>query len=118
MKLTVLAEPLFGRFVFGAWAFALIAGCASPLVMPTESVVAGDGPLTGRIFDPGAKRFVTQSALVERASASRLVILGEAHDNGIHHRLQLAILEGMLRKGRTPVLAMEQLDREHQAALD
>lgn len=49
---------------------------------------------------------------------SRFVILGEAHDNAEHHRLQAEILSAMLRAGRAPALAMEQFDHAHQAALD
>jgi uncharacterized iron-regulated protein len=46
------------------------------------------------------------------------VLLGEIHDNADHHRLQEDVLAAMLQAGRSPSLAMEQFDREHQAALD
>lgn len=64
------------------------------------------------------EREIAFDALLERAKASRLVILGETHDNPEHHRLQARILAAMLQAGRSPALAMEQFDQEHQAALD
>jgi uncharacterized iron-regulated protein len=64
------------------------------------------------------EREIAFDALLERATASRLVILGETHDNPEHHRLQARVLAAMLKAGRAPALAMEQFDHEHQAALD
>jgi uncharacterized iron-regulated protein len=44
------------------------------------------------------------------------VILGEIHDNAEHHRLQLVVLQALA--GTPRLLAMEQFDSEHQAAMD
>jgi uncharacterized iron-regulated protein len=63
-------------------------------------------------------REIPFEAMLERAVQSRLVILGETHDNPEHHRLQARILAAMLQAGRSPALAMEQFDHEHQTALD
>lgn len=92
-------------------AAALLCGCASiPL--------AGTPPGAGRIVDTRTNTTVSRDALLARAAASRFVILGEAHDNPEHHRLQAEVLAAMLRAGRAPALAMEQFDREHQPGLD
>jgi uncharacterized iron-regulated protein len=63
-------------------------------------------------------REIAFDAMLHRVAASRLVILGETHDNPEHHRLQARILAAMLQAGRSPALAMEPFDSEHQAALD
>jgi uncharacterized iron-regulated protein len=47
-----------------------------------------------------------------------VVLLGEVHDNAAQHRLRLQAFEALLASGARPVLAMEQLDREVQPALD
>ena len=88
--------------LLGALAFALFVSVApEPAAWDTQS--------RGRLdFD----------ALITRLAASDLVILGEIHDNPEHHRLQNAILQALIARGRRPALAMEQFDREHQAALD
>lgn len=47
-----------------------------------------------------------------------LLLLGEVHDNPQHHAERLRVFQALLASGARPVLALEQLDREHQAALD
>ena len=85
---------------------ALVAGCAHA---PSE-------PLEGRIWDVRAARFVSERELFDAAARARHVIVGETHDNPEHHRLQLEVLKALGSQRR--VLAMEQFDSEHQAALD
>ena len=79
---------------------------------------SGETPLAGRILDVREGRFISRDELMRRALGSRFVILGEAHDNAVHHRLQAEIFETLVRSGRAPALAMEQFDREHQPMLD
>lgn len=78
---------------------------------------AGAAALHGRIWDVRAQQFITEAVLYQRAAAARYVLLGEKHDNPQHHARQLAVLQGMAVLGAEPVLAMEQMDSEHQAAL-
>jgi uncharacterized iron-regulated protein len=84
-------------------ASALTAGCAH------------DPTLAGRIWDTRAGSFVPQAEVLARAAHAQHVILGETHDNAEHHRLQLAVLREL---PGTRILAMEQLDSVHQAAID
>ena len=83
--------------------------------LPDESK---DDSLGGRILDLRANRFIERDELMRRAATARFVVLGEVHDNVIHHRLQAEVLEALLQQGRRPALAMEQFDREHQPSLD
>lgn len=53
-----------------------------------------------------------------RLSGDAVVLLGEVHDNAEQHRLRLATLRRAFAAGWRPVLAMEQLDREQQPALE
>jgi uncharacterized iron-regulated protein len=92
----------------------LLFGCGASRLSPGEEGHA----LAGRVWDVGAEREISREALLDRASASRFVILGEVHDNPEHHRVQAKILAAMLQAGRSPALVMEQFDHEHQAALD
>ena len=75
-------------------------------------------PLSGQTWDMRTGHEISFDALLQRAAASRFVILGETHDNPEHHRHQGEILAAMLRAGRSPVLVMEQFDSEHQTGLD
>lgn len=80
--------------------------------------VLREHPLTGRIWDPKAERFVGPEAVAERVARARFVLLGEKHDNPDHHRLQAWILEAIVRSGRRPVVAFEMLDEDADAALE
>jgi uncharacterized iron-regulated protein len=53
-----------------------------------------------------------------RLSGDAIVLLGEVHDNAEQHRLRLALLRRALAAGWRPALALEQLDRESQPALE
>jgi len=90
----------------------LLGGCAASA--QTERAAMA---LNGRVWQVRAHAFVESEAVRRAASAATFVLLGEAHDNREHHRLQLAVLEAMVAAGRSPALVMEQFDREHAAAL-
>jgi uncharacterized iron-regulated protein len=47
-----------------------------------------------------------------------IYLLGEVHDNPQAHAQRFAFIEKLLAKGVKPVIAMEQFDRDKQAALD
>lgn len=53
-----------------------------------------------------------------RLSGDAIVLLGEVHDNAEQHRLRLATLRRAFAAGWRPALAMEQLDREQQPAIE
>jgi uncharacterized iron-regulated protein len=76
-----------------------------------------DHPLTGRIWDVGAGRFVEEPALVERLSTARFVMLGEKHDNLDHHVLQARLVRALTAAGRRPAVAFEMLTAEQAPAL-
>ncbi len=60
---------------------------------------------------------MTQEALPDAARAADYLLLGEVHDNAPGHALRLHWLQ-QLGQGGKRVLAMEQLDADHQSALD
>lgn len=47
-----------------------------------------------------------------------VVLLGEVHDNAAQHALRLRAFEALLASGARPALALEQFDRNRQAAID
>src|SRR6516165_3133522 len=57
-----------------------------------ESRLDIDHPLVGVVWDVAAKRPVTERELSARVQSSTIVLVGEAHDNPDHHRLQARLL--------------------------
>ena len=88
---------------------------AQPVAPPVSTAVH---PLIGKIWDVRQRRFVTESELMSRLTATDFVLLGEVHDNPEHHAHQAAVLSSLVRAGRRPALVMEQFDRENQPAID
>lgn len=69
---------------------AIVSGCAGPAPAPVAPELRG----------------------------SRIVLLGEVHDNAAQHALRLAAFRALLDSGARPALLMEQIDRERQGDLD
>ncbi len=74
-------------------------------------------PLSGRIWDTRALDWISTTELDRQLANVRYVLLGEVHDNAEHHRLHRNLLAALVREDRSPALAMEQFDRDYQAAL-
>ena len=89
--------------------------CAEPVV--TSSTLLDDHPLVGKTWDAASARFVTREALVDALRRAYFRLLGEIHDNPVHHTLQAELLEAIAASGLKPLVAFEQMDREHDAAL-
>ena len=95
-------------------------GCATRggvALAPWQAPLEREHPLTGRIWDVPAARFVTADALAQRLAAARYVLLGEKHDNPDHHQVQAALLRAMLAAGRRPAVAFEMLTADQAPAM-
>lgn len=97
---------------------ALVA-CATPRppAPPWEATVGRAHPLTGRVWDVAAARFIAPDRLLVRLATATFVLLGEKHDNPDHHRLQAWIVEQLLAAGRRPAVAFEMLSDAQADAL-
>lgn len=103
------------RVLAGALGALVLAGCGPMVAPPPRAWQSPEGrehPLSGRVWDVKAQRFITPSVLVERLAEARFVLLGERHDNADHHRLQGWIVEGLAKAGRRPAVAFEMLTVE------
>ena len=98
----------------GALAFAamLLAGCSR------FPVVLQDHPLAGRVWDASERRFIPVAEAASRITAAQIALLGETHDNPVHHEIQLRVLERRIAAGQRPALVVEQIDTEWQSAVD
>jgi uncharacterized iron-regulated protein len=99
----------------------LVAACAprpaSIDLGAWQAPLGRDHPLTGRIWDTRADRFVTADALVARLAGARYVLLGERHDNPDHHRAQAALVRALLAAGRQPAVAFEMFTADDAPAI-
>lgn len=85
------------------------AGCALP-----EPVAHREAP---RIWDVRAQRFVDERELVDALARARYALLGERHDNPLHHAVRARLIAAIAATGNRPAVVFEQFAREHDDAL-
>jgi uncharacterized iron-regulated protein len=74
-------------------------------------------PLTGRIWEVAASRFIEPTALVERLTRHHFILLGEKHDNPDHHQLQAWLLRTLIAAGRRPAVGFEMVTTDDAPAI-
>jgi uncharacterized iron-regulated protein len=71
-----------------------------------------------RVYDTHRKAFTDFETMLADLGRADVVFLGEQHDDANTHRLELAVLEGLMRRHPALILAMEMFERDAQPALD
>jgi uncharacterized iron-regulated protein len=106
-------------FVLSGLLLLVIAGCTAHAVTlaPWRAPLGQAHPLTGRIWDVKAQRFVSAGDVAAGLAGARYVLLGEKHDNPDHHAIQAALVRALLAAGRRPVVAFEQFTADQAPAL-
>ena len=76
----------------------------------SSSLILFDHPLTGKIYSVKAHEFISLAQFKQELINSPVILLGETHDNPIHHRQQLDAIQWLIKANRKPSLAFEMLD--------
>jgi uncharacterized iron-regulated protein len=71
-----------------------------------------------RVYDTERKVFTDFETMVAALTRADAVFVGEQHADPNTHRLELAILEGLRRRGEVVTVSLEMFDRDVQAALN
>ncbi|MFN0119699.1 MAG: ChaN family lipoprotein [Blastocatellia bacterium] len=94
-------------FLISAPALAQHAGTTEPAYVPQ------------RVFVADGKKFSDFESMLADLARADMVFVGEQHDDPATHRLERAILEGVLRRRNGPVaVAMEMFERDVQPVID
>ncbi len=83
-----------------------------------EKMLFTDHPLAGKIWDMNSRSYIDEATLLARINTADVLLLGETHDNPIHHQNQQKLLKARIESGARPAVMMEQLNVEDQPALD
>lgn len=70
-----------------------------------------------RVYDTRARRFTDFEAMLGRIASYDMVVVGEQHDDRNTHRLELAVLEGLMRRRMPLVVSLEMFERDVQGVL-
>lgn len=106
--------------VFGFVLLSLTACANSPqLIGNPESPYPLTEPRVGDLFHLPTGHKIDPFEMLEAIGETRVIFVGETHDNPASHRLQLDILQGLHRKNPGKLaLGMEMFTPEQQAVLD
>jgi uncharacterized iron-regulated protein len=86
-----------------------VAGPAEPVIIVSY--------VPERVYDARRKRFSDFEAMLASVAGADVVIVGEQHDDRNTHRLELAMLEGLMRRRSPIVVSLEMFERDVQGAL-
>lgn len=83
-----------------------------------ESMQLADHPLVNKIWDMQQQVYLDDKVLLHRIKQADIVLIGETHDNRLHHQRQQQLLQHLLDAGHRPALVMEQIDMTQQTRID
>lgn len=103
----------------------LIAGCVTPRYSPGADFPAAnvpahmsDSPRELPMFTGVGGRAMDWTGLLDAIDWADIIILGETHNDGMAHAVQLAIVEDTFDRWPRSALAMEMLERDEQLLVD
>jgi uncharacterized iron-regulated protein len=97
--------------------FAIVSLVA--LVLQASAVqTAAPSYVPQRVYDTRGNAFTDFESMVADLSRADVILVGEQHDDPNTHRLELAILEGLHRRGVAVALSLEMFERDAQGSLD
>jgi uncharacterized iron-regulated protein len=83
---------------------------------PHPPIVAAYVP--ERVYDTGRNAFSDFEAMLADLARADVVLVGEQHDDPNTHRLESAVLMGLLRRNVPVTLSLEMFERDVQGAVD
>jgi uncharacterized iron-regulated protein len=89
-----------------------------PQLPPSHPPVFAGSYVPERVFDTRKKGFSDFEVMLADLTRADAVFVGEQHDDPNTHRLELAIVEGLTRRGVPVVVAMEMFERDVQGTVE
>jgi uncharacterized iron-regulated protein len=100
---------------------ALFPGCAAKAPLPSwvlkmSTIKAPVGP--EEILKLPEGDLITSVQLLNDVGATRVIFIGESHDQIEHHRIQVRMIHDLVAKEKDVVIGMEMFERSQQPTLD
>ena len=89
-----------------------------PQLPPSHPPIFASSYVPQRVFDTRRKGFSDFEMMLADLTRADAVFVGEQHDDLNTHRLELAIIEGLTRRGVPVVVAMEMFERDVQSVVE
>lgn len=91
---------------------------AQPQPQPPPHPTVASLYVPERVYDTGRKTFSDFEAMLADLARADVVLMGEQHDDPNTHRLESAVLMGLLRRGVPVTLSLEMFERDVQSVVD
>ena len=99
-------------------AIALMPAALSAQNLPAARDAQPPAYVPQRVYDTQRNAFTDFETMAADLARADVVLVGEQHDDGNTHRLELAILEGLARRGAPVTLSLEMFERDVQTSVD
>ena len=114
-------KRLFARMLVILVGGVLFPGCAAKAPLPPwglkiSAIKAPIGPEEILRLPEGDP--ITFAQLLNDLDATRVILIGESHDQIEHHQIQVRMIQDLVAKGKDVVIGMEMFERSQQATLD
>jgi uncharacterized iron-regulated protein len=93
------------------FAFLVLCGCI------TTGADTKTHSLDGKIFDATVGRFISKSEYLTLTNQADILLLGEVHDNPIHHKLQAEVIQNLQTDQRGLTVYFEHIATDKQDIL-
>lgn len=94
---------------------ALLTGA---LALVATLTLAAQSYVPNRVFDTHRGSFSDFETMAVDLAKADVVFVGEQHDDPNTHRLELAVLEALARRGRNVIVSLEMFERDAQEPLE
>jgi uncharacterized iron-regulated protein len=107
-------------FMYFALAAVTVVALLSqqPAVPPGHPEVGSAAYIPERVYDTNRKAFSDFEAMLAELARADVVFVGEQHDDPNTHRLEAAILQGLLRRDTRATVSLEMFERDVQSLVD
>lgn len=85
---------------------------------PPPAVIALAAYVPQRVFDTRRQAFTDFEVMLADLARADVIFVGEQHDDPNTHRLEAAVLQGLLRRKVAVAVSLEMFERDTQTALD
>lgn len=89
-----------------------------PSASPHAQAGASGAYVPQRVYDTRRKAFTDFEMMLADLARADVVLVGEQHDDPNTHRLESAILQGLMRRQVPVIVSLEMFERDVQATLD
>lgn len=87
--------------------FFILTACGSISSTETNPFLLEEHNLAGKIWDVKGKHFIERGELLEKIRQNEFILMGETHDNSLHHEYESWVINNIDTSGFTAYVAME-----------